>query len=214
MAIDGDPTTSWTVGDRGPALGEYIQLRRERADRPSDAAPARHGRRATAHHGSRDDDRRSRPVRSSPSTTRSLVGDGQRIDIEPTDGREPHHAAHHRAPERGSMSPDRSGDRRRRIRHVDFGLEPTSEVIRVPIDATTALTATDATDSPQCGVHPAPHRPDGPLEVRSGTGTAPAVRRAARTRPSTRLSSCARTDGWTTPHSRGCSASRPRRPPI
>ena len=105
MAIDGDPSTSWIVADRGPALDESIVLD---VSEPIDHLTLRQpdtvdGQRRITR--DRADRRRSRPDRSSSSTNRSLVGEGQRIDIDPTDGGQPHHAADHRY---------RHGDRRAR----------------------------------------------------------------------------------------------------
>ena len=131
----------------------------------------------------------------STSTTRSLVGDGQRIDIDPTDGREHASSCASPAPARASTLPPIG----RAIggvgfATVDFGLEPTTEVIRVPTDGVTALDR-HRCPTPSVRVHPAPHRPDRPVAVRSGTGAGPRSS-TCRARPtSTRPSPSAPTNG-------------------
>ena len=44
MAIDGDPTTAWVVGDHADPVGERLELALDEADRPPDAASARGSR--------------------------------------------------------------------------------------------------------------------------------------------------------------------------
>ncbi len=144
MAIDGDPTTSWTVGDRGPALDEYIQLD---VSEPIDHLTLRQpdtvdGQRRITEVEMTIDDHAPTVVTLDDS---SLVGDGQRIDIEPTTG-----ASRITLRITGTGTGTDVAPIGRAIGGVGFatidvGLEPTSEVIRVPVDATTALTATDAT---------------------------------------------------------------------
>ena len=134
--------------------------------------------RAPHHRASRSDRRRSRPDRRSCSTSARSSSDGQRIDIDPTDGGEHHRRADHRDQHRDRRAPT---DRRRRsarvgFADVDFGLEPTTELIRVPTDGATA-TRRVADPAAQLRVHPAPRRPDRPLAVRSGADAAPASSR-------------------------------------
>ena len=146
MAIDGDPATSWTRRRSRAGARRVHRARRERADRPRHPAPARHGRRAAAHHG----------------TSRSTVDDRDPIAValdeslarrrRPADRHRPDHGGqpdHVRITGTGTgidVLADRcSGRRRSGFATIDVGLEPTTELIRVPVDATTAMTDADAT---------------------------------------------------------------------
>ena len=144
MAIDGDPATSWTVGDRGPAVDEYIVLD---VSEPIDHVTLRQpdaidGQRRITEVELTVDDREPTLVALDES---SLVGDGQRIDIDPT-------TASSRITLRitgtgtgTDVSPFGDAIRGVGFATIDVGLEPTTEMIRVPVDATDAMTTAGAT---------------------------------------------------------------------
>ncbi len=144
MAIDGDPATSWTVGDRGPALDEYIVLD---VSQPVDHVTLRQpdtvdGQRRITQVELTIDDRDPMAVTLDGS---SLDGDGQRIDIDPTTGAG---RITVRITGTGTGTPvPPIGDAIGGVGFatIDLGLGPTTEVIRVPLDATDAMTAADAT---------------------------------------------------------------------
>jgi len=136
MAIDGDPSTSWLVADRAQAAGESIQLDvAETVDhitlrQPDTAIGARSitGIRLDI------DGRESLDV---VLDARSLSGDGQRIDVDPTRGRSTI-----------TVTITSTDDQRPPIgaaigavgfSTIDLGLAPTLEVVRPPSDATNAL---------------------------------------------------------------------------
>ena len=143
MAIDGDLSTAWTVADRFDAVGEFIELRADAAIdhvtlRQPDPDPG--ARTITAIDLAIDD----RPPIRVDLDDRSLGGDGQRIDIEPTDD-----AATARitivatsdplppiGPAIGGVG----------FAEIDLGLGPTTEYIRPPVDGLTA--SADAPDTP------------------------------------------------------------------
>ena len=200
MAIDGDPSTSWLVADRAPAIDEFI-VARGRANRSTTsrcASPTRPTESAGSP-TSRSDRRRWRPGRSSTSTNVA----GRR---RPADRHRPDHGGEHRS-RCGSPVPSTGGSTSRRsVRRsaasgfatIDVGLEPTTELIRVPIDGTTAIDGCDAT-TPLSYVFTR-LRIDPTDRWRSDPE--PALRRqfdgAERCRRSTRASRSAPTSAWTT----------------
>ena len=137
MAVDGDPTTAWRVADRAPAEDHRIRLE---VDEPIDHVTLRQpdGAATVRHIGAVTiavDDRE--PVRVQMDD--SSLGEGQRIDLEPTTG-----------PSTVTITidsvvvPDLTpGPASAAVgfSEIDFGLGPTVEVVRVPTDLTTALTA-------------------------------------------------------------------------
>jgi len=85
MAIDGDPTTSWVVADRAPAVGEFIELQ------TTEAVDHVTLRQPDVVEGTRRISRVSLSIDGRPPLLvelddRSRTGSGQRIDIEPTSG--------------------------------------------------------------------------------------------------------------------------------
>ncbi|MET0663323.1 MAG: alpha-(1-_3)-arabinofuranosyltransferase family protein, partial [Ilumatobacteraceae bacterium] len=144
MAIDGDPSTSWIVDDRGPALDESIVLD---VSEPIDHVTLRQpdtvdGQRRITEVELTVDDRDPVLVVLDES---SLAADGQRIDIDPTT------AASRitlRITGTGTgidVSPIGAAVGGVGFATIDVGLGPTTELIRVPIDATTAMTDANAT---------------------------------------------------------------------
>lgn len=135
MAIDGDPTTAWTVADRFSAIGEFIELRAEAGiDHVTLRQPDSEqlDRTITAIELTIDD---RAPVRVDLDAT-SLEGIGQRIEVEPTstattvtitiaatsDPRPPI------GPAVGGVG----------FAEIDLGLGPTTEYIRPPVDGLAA----------------------------------------------------------------------------
>ena len=112
----------------------------------------------------------------------SLVGDGQRIDIDPTTALEPDHVRITGTGTGTDVSPIGDAIRGVGFATIDVGLEPTTEMIRVPVDATDAMTEAGATTPLSVRVDQAPYRPDRPLAVGSRTGTGRRIRRAERRR--------------------------------
>lgn len=153
MAIDGDPATSWTVGDRGEAIGDYLVLDvSEPIDhltlRQPDTADGQ--RRITGIEIIVDD---ADPIAVALDAT-SLEGDGQRVDIEPTTGAS-RITIRITATDTSFIRPrpQRTGFEVAPVgaaiggvgfRSVDVGLPPTTEIIRLPVDATDAAAESDA----------------------------------------------------------------------
>jgi arabinofuranan 3-O-arabinosyltransferase len=142
MAIDGDITTAWTVADRFAAVGEFLQLRSDEAIdhvtlRQPDSAPT--DRTISAVDIAVDD----RPPIRVELDGRSLTGDGQRIDIEPTSGATTVTitiAA--TADPQPPIGPAIGGVG---FAEVDLGLGPTTEFIRPPHDALAASASAPGT---------------------------------------------------------------------
>ncbi|MET0579573.1 MAG: alpha-(1-_3)-arabinofuranosyltransferase family protein, partial [Ilumatobacteraceae bacterium] len=143
MAVDGDPTTAWRVADRSSPSGELIRL--DIADpidqvtllQPDGAAAVRHidGVSVSVDHG---------PPFHVDLDERSLSGDGQRIDIEPTDG-----ASSITITIDSVAVPDPTlGPALAAVGFAEIGtgLPPTVEVVRPPSDAVSAIA--DAFDTP------------------------------------------------------------------
>jgi len=143
MAIDGDPTTSWTVADRAPAIGEFIALRAEAGiDHVTLRQPdAGVDDRTISAVDVTVDERPPQRVELGPT---SLEGTGQRIDIEPTDG--PTEVVITIASTSDPQPPIGDALRGVGFAEIDLGLGPTTEFIRLPVDA---LDRTDeAPDTP------------------------------------------------------------------
>ena len=175
MAVDGDPTTAWRVADRAPAEGHRIRLE---VDEPIDHVTLRQpsGAAAVRHIGAVTiavDDRE--PVRV--ELDESALGDGQRIDLEPTSG-----------PSTVTITidsvvvPDLTpGPASAAVgfSEIDFGLGPTVEVVRVPTDLTTALAgAGRGRSAALLRPHSPANPPDGPLALRPRAGHGPRDRGA------------------------------------
>ena len=143
MAIDGDATTAWTVGDRFSALGEFIELRTDAGIdhvtlRQPNSDPA--ARTITAIDLTIDE----RAPQRVDLDDISLTGNGQRIEIEPTGG-----------PTTVTIAVAATSDPQPPIgpavggvgfAEIDLGLGPTTEYIRPPVDGLTASAA--APDTP------------------------------------------------------------------
>jgi arabinofuranan 3-O-arabinosyltransferase len=131
MAIDGDPSTAWTVADRFTAVGEFLELR---TDEPIDHVTLRQPTSAATDRtisvvdvtvGDRP------PIRVTLDGT-SLGGDGQRIDVDPTDGPTTVRITIAATTEpQPPIGPAIGGVG---FAEVDMGLGPTTEYIRPPID--------------------------------------------------------------------------------
>ena len=144
MAIDGDPSTSWTVGDRGQALDESIVLD---VSEPIDHLTLRQpdtvdGQRRITEVELTVDDRDPALVVLDES---SLVGDGQRIDIDPTTAASRITLRITGTGTEIDVAPIGAAVAGVGFATIDVGLEPTTELIRVPVDATTAMTDAAAT---------------------------------------------------------------------
>lgn len=132
MAIDGDPTTSWTVADRAPAVGEYLVLETDEpfdhlTMRQPDTAPG--ARSITAVDLAIGD----RPVQRIDLDETSLAGSGQRFDIDPTVG--PALVTITIAATTAAQPPVGDAIGGVGFAEIDLGLGPTIEYIRPPIDA-------------------------------------------------------------------------------
>ena len=146
MAIDGDPSTSWTVADRGPAIGEFIELA---VDEPVDHLTLRQpdtvdGQRRITEVQITVDDRDPIVVRLDES---SLVGEGQRIDLDPTTAASQIEIRITGTGTGIDVPPVGDAIGGVGFATIDLGLAPTTEIIRVPTDATTAM-ADSAADTP------------------------------------------------------------------
>jgi arabinofuranan 3-O-arabinosyltransferase len=146
MAIDGDSSTAWTVADRFAAVGEFLEIRTDQAidhvtlRQPDSAAT---DRTISAVELTVDE----RPPVSVQLDGRSLTGQGQRTEIEPTSGattvRITIAATNDPQP---PIGPAIGGVG---FAEVDVGLGPTTEFIRPPLDALEAAASTP--DSPLTG---------------------------------------------------------------
>jgi arabinofuranan 3-O-arabinosyltransferase len=144
-AIDGDPATAWVVADRFDPVGERLVLELDAGvDGPIDAVTLRQpdGAEAVRHLGSVTIDVDGRPVTTVELDEQSLEPVGQSVDLPPIDPS-------------GSGAPvevgitidsvvvpdDTVGPATAAVgfSEVDFGLEPTVEVVRVPTDVVGAL---------------------------------------------------------------------------
>jgi arabinofuranan 3-O-arabinosyltransferase len=136
MAIDGDPDTAWSVGDHGVPVGERIRLEVEQDGPPTvtlhQIPPASGGRTITSIRVTVDDDR-TFDVDLEPQ---SVTADGQELidpafssmrtlEIEITGVSEGDPA----------VAASRSGVG---FTEIDLGRGPTTEVIRLPVDALSA----------------------------------------------------------------------------
>ncbi len=136
MAIDGNDATSWVVADRAPANDEYIRLEvAEPVDhitlrQPDTPAGARSIAQIRVDIDGRD------PIEVTLDE-RSLTGNGQRIEFDATD-----------SPTTITITIVSTSDPQPPIGDaigavgfstIDLGLEPTLEVVRPPIDATSTL---------------------------------------------------------------------------
>jgi arabinofuranan 3-O-arabinosyltransferase len=136
MAIDGDPDTAWSVGDHGAPVGERIRLEVEQPGPPTvtlhQIPPAPGGRTITSIRLTVDDDR-TLDVDLEPQ---SATADGQEfvdpafssmrtLEIEITGVSEGDPA----------VAASRSGVG---FTEIDLGRGPTTEVIRLPVDALSA----------------------------------------------------------------------------
>lgn len=142
MAIDGDPTTAWTVADRFDAVGEFLEIRTDQTIdhvtlRQPDSAPT--DRTISVVELTVDD---RQPLRVELDE-RSLTGGGQRIEIEPTTG-----AATVRitiAATNDPQPPIGPAIGGVGFAEVDVGLGPTTEFIRPPLDALDATASSPDT---------------------------------------------------------------------
>ena len=131
MAIDGDPTTAWKVGDRLEAIGERILLKaRQGIDHVTLLQPqfSERQRHITAI-DLRVADLATRRVKLGPE---SLSGAGQRIEIEPTSG-----ATEVEITVAATQTPTQvNGPRLAAVgfAEIDVGLGPTTEVVRPPTE--------------------------------------------------------------------------------
>jgi len=142
MAIDGDLSTAWTVADRFPADGEFIELRTDAGIdhvtlRQPDTAPD--ARRITVVDLTVDD---REPVRV-PLDEASLTGDGQRLDIDATDGPTVVRITITETTE--TQPPVGQAIGGVGFAEIDVGLGPTVEWIRPPLDGLEAASAEPGT---------------------------------------------------------------------
>jgi arabinofuranan 3-O-arabinosyltransferase len=134
MAVDGDVTTAWTVADRFEAVGEFIELS---VAQPFDHLLLRQpdtdqGARRIVSIEVRIDDETPFVV---ALDDRSLVGDGQRVDVPDNVG-----PADVRLTIRDTLADPSSPDAVRAVGFAEIGVgaEPTVEIVRVPGDALAA----------------------------------------------------------------------------
>jgi arabinofuranan 3-O-arabinosyltransferase len=142
MAIDGDPSTAWTVADRFAAVGEFLELRTTRPiehvtlRQPASAAT---DRTISVVDLAIDD----RPPIRVPLDDTSLDGDGQRIDVDPTDGPTTVRITIAATTEpQPPIGPAIGGVG---FAEVDVGLGPTIEYIRPPTDGLRASASAPGT---------------------------------------------------------------------
>ncbi|MDQ3737974.1 MAG: DUF3367 domain-containing protein, partial [Actinomycetota bacterium] len=138
MAVDGDPTTAWKVADRFAAIGERILLRTDQGiDHVTLLQPPFSERqRHITSVDLRIDDRPPQRVELGPE---SRTGRGQRIDIEPTGD-----ATEVELTLAATDTPvEVSGPRLAAVgfAEIDFGLGPTTEVVRPPTEVLDQLRA-------------------------------------------------------------------------
>jgi arabinofuranan 3-O-arabinosyltransferase len=142
MAIDGDPTTAWTVADRFDATGEFLEIRTDRSIdhvtlRQPDSAPT--DRTISLVELTVDD----RPPLRVELDERSLTGGGQRIEIEPTsDAATVRITIAATDDPQPPIGPAIGGVG---FAEVDVGLGPTTEFIRPPLDGLDATASTPDT---------------------------------------------------------------------
>jgi arabinofuranan 3-O-arabinosyltransferase len=139
MAIDGDPTTSWVVADRAPAVGEFIQLSiAEPIDHITLQQPATiDGARSVTSVRIDIDDREPFVVTLNEE---SLDGNQQRFDIDPTSGPS---LLRITIESTSDLQPP-TGEALGAVGFAEIlvGLEPTVEVVRPPQDGLDAAAAT------------------------------------------------------------------------
>ncbi len=142
MAIDGDPTTAWTVADRFVATGEFLRLD---IDAGIDHVMLRQpdGTDLDRSISTVDITVDDRPSVRVSLDERSLTGSGQRIDLDPTDG--PTKVTITIVATTDPQPPIGRAIRGVGFAEVDFGLGPTTEFIRPPLDGLSASAAEPTT---------------------------------------------------------------------
>jgi arabinofuranan 3-O-arabinosyltransferase len=171
MAIDGDPSTAWTVADRFAAVGEFLELRTTRPIdhvtllQPASAATDR----TISVVDLAIDDRLTdaRPPR------RHLARRGRAAHRRRSDRRAHHGADHHRRHDRTAAS-DRPGHRRRRIRRSRR--RPGSDHrVHPPSDRRPARERNGTGDPAHDHVHEVARRSDRSLALGSRAPAAPPI---------------------------------------
>ncbi len=139
MAVDGDPTTAWVVGDRADPRGERIVLDvAEPIDHLTLHQPA--GAATQRHLGTVSISVAGGAPQVVVLDERSLGTAGQRVDLPPTSGPSEVSIAIDDVivPQGTPVGPALAGVG---FSEIDTGLAPTLEVVRPPADATDALAA-------------------------------------------------------------------------
>jgi arabinofuranan 3-O-arabinosyltransferase len=151
MAIDGDPSTAWLVADRAPALGEFIELRLD------DGVAADHVDllQPPAHADERTITEVAISVNGLPPVTHALdgtsrTGSGQRIEIDPTavpsDGANSGVVRITITETTRPQPPIGEAIGGVGFAEIDFGLGPTTEFIRTPVDVDGLMSGADGVD--------------------------------------------------------------------